>query len=91
MLSERLQILVTPEQRLRLREEAERRGKSVGGVIRSAIDEHIGTASREERLRAFEEIKRMSVPGPAPTPQELNRIVGEEREANFDPDLLSDE
>lgn len=32
----------------------------------------------------------MSVPGPAPTPQELNRIVGEEREANFDPDLLSD-
>jgi hypothetical protein len=88
MLSERLQILVTPEQRERLREEAKRRGTSVGGVIRETVDEKLGTVSREDRLRALEAIKAMSVPGSAPSPEELNRIIGEEREANFDPDLL---
>lgn len=38
MLSERLQILLTPAQRERLERIAVREGRSIGAVIRAAID-----------------------------------------------------
>lgn len=79
MLSERLQILVTPEQRRRLEDEARTRGASVGGVIREAIDARFGATSPEQRMRAAEEIAAMSG-GTYLPPDELDRAVEEERE-----------
>ncbi len=86
MYSERLQLLVSPEQRRRLEQEARRRGTSVASVIRDAVDTHLGGPTQEERRAAFERI-RARHGGHFLTPEEINRIVGEEREANF-PDLL---
>ena len=79
MFSERLQILFTPEQRKRLEEEARRRGASVGSLVREAVDGRYGVPTREERLRALDEIRSMQ--GTFMTPEELNRLVDEEREA----------
>ncbi|MGI8461934.1 MAG: antitoxin [Solirubrobacterales bacterium] len=74
MLKERLQILVTKEQRDRLKVESRTRGVSVGELVRKAIDKEYAGPTREEKLRAWEEIKAMRG-GPAPSPEELNRIV----------------
>lgn len=82
MLNERLQLLISPEQRRRLEAEARRREASVASVIREAIDVHLGTVDRSARVRAVEEIAAMRA-GPFLTPEELNRIVAEEREAQF--------
>jgi hypothetical protein len=82
MFSERLQILISPEQRRALEAEADRQEASVASVIREAIDLRLGTVDRSERLRALEEIRAMRS-GPFLTPDELNGIVEEEREAQF--------
>lgn len=79
MLSERLQILIRPDQRWRLEAEAKRRRTSVASVIREAIDAQLGAVTREERVRAFEEIRAMGG-GRFLPPGELNRIVEEERD-----------
>ena len=78
MLSERLQILVTPEQRRRLEVEAKRRGASIASLIREAVDARFGTISRTDRLHAVERIRALS--GRYLPPEELNRIVEQERE-----------
>jgi hypothetical protein len=78
MLKERLQVLVSAEQRRRLESEARRRGTSVGSLIREAVDAHFGSVTREDRLRALDQIKAMH--GRYLPPDELNRIVEEERE-----------
>ncbi len=52
MYSERLQLLLTPEQKRRLEEEALRQGTSVAQVIRAALDAHYGTVSRRSREEA---------------------------------------
>ncbi len=86
MYSERLQLLVSPEQRRRLELEARQRGTSVASVIRDAVDAHLGGPTREERRDAFERI-RARRGGHFLTPEEINRVVAEEREADF-PELL---
>jgi hypothetical protein len=80
MLSERLQILVTPEQRRRLEEEARRTESSVGALVRAAIDDHYGAAATEERLRAVSTIASLS--GRYLPPDELDALLGEERLGN---------
>ncbi len=77
MFSERLQILVSPEQRKRLEAEAKRRGVSVSGLIRSAVDEHLGSVSREERSKAVDAVREMQ--GRFLSPAALKRLVEEER------------
>lgn len=53
----------------------------MGELIRKAIDERYPAGpTREERLRAVEELAAMRIPGPAPSPEELNRIFDEEKE-----------
>ncbi len=80
MLTSRLQILVTPEQKRRLEEEARERGESVGGLVRAAIDERYGRRfTREERVRAAEEIRALP-PAPFVSPDELNRMHAQEIE-----------
>lgn len=59
MLNERLQILVTAEQRRTLEAEAGRRGASVGALVREAIDARFDTVDRERRRAAFEELQRI--------------------------------
>ncbi len=77
MLTERLQVLVTPEHRRRLAAEARERGTSVGALIREAIDARFGGEPREERIRAAQEIASMSGGRHLP-PEELDRLVEEE-------------
>lgn len=79
MLKERLQILVTAEQRRLLEAEAGRTGTSVAALIRAAIDQRYGTISREDRRRAVEEIGRMK--GRYVEPAELARLIDDERDA----------
>ncbi len=83
MLNERLQLLISPEQRRALEAEADRREASVASVIREAIDVHLGIVNRSARLRAVEEIRAMQG-GKFLTPDELNREVAAEREQQFD-------
>lgn len=79
MLTKRLQILVTPQQRRRLATEAQRRGSSVGELVRAAIDSIVGGVSAEERQRAVEEIALME-PGRFVGPDELNRWIESEHQ-----------
>lgn len=78
MYSERLQILVSKEQRRRLEREAKRRGASVASVIRDAVDVELGGVSRTDRLRAAEEIAAMRATPYLP-PEQLERAIDEAR------------
>jgi len=82
MLNERLQILVSRDQRRRLESEAQRRGVSVGGLIREAVDAHLGHVGEVERLEALDGIR--ATDGRYLSPEELNRLVGAERDAVVD-------
>lgn len=66
MLNERLQILVTAAQRRRLEHEAQRRGASVGSVIRDAIDAQLGRVTEGDRLEALEAIAALPASLAAP-------------------------
>ncbi len=50
MYTERLQILVTPEQRRKLESEAEHRGESVGSLVRKAVDAAYDPVDRDGPL-----------------------------------------
>lgn len=78
MLDQRLQVLVTKEQRELLEREARRRGASVGSLVREAVDAHLGPVTVGQRKRAVDEIRKMR--GRFVSPEELNRIVDEERD-----------
>ncbi|TMC06150.1 MAG: hypothetical protein E6J41_19915 [Chloroflexi bacterium] len=80
MITERVQILLTPEQRRRLEDEARRQSRSVASLVREAIDARFGTVSRQDRLAAVEAIATMSG-GRYLTPEQINRAVEEERES----------
>lgn len=77
MYSERLQILVSPEQRKRWEVEAKRRGTSVAGLIREAVDRDMGALDCGDRARAVDAIGAMH--GRFLPPKELDRIVEEGR------------
>lgn len=79
MLNERLQILVSPEQRKRLEAEARRRQTSVATLVREAIDARFAAVTPEARLRAVAEI-RNARGGRFLPPEELDQLVGEERD-----------
>ena len=79
MFTERMQVLLSREQRRRLEAEAKRRRSSVGALIREAIDTRGAGATPEERSRAIAEIKGMRG-GRFLSPRALERVVDEERE-----------
>ena len=79
IFSERLQVLMSKEQRRRLEAEAKRRHSSVGALIREAIDSRGASATPEERSRAVAEIKEMRG-GRFLSPAKLERIIEQERE-----------
>lgn len=76
MFSERLQILVSKEQRRRLEEAARLRKASVASVIRDAVDAELGRGSRQDRLGAVAAIAAMRG-APFLSPDELERAIGE--------------
>jgi hypothetical protein len=74
MFTERLQILVSKEQRRRLEREAKRRRSSVASVIRDAVDAELGGISRQDRMQAVEAISRLRG-APFLSPEELSREI----------------
>jgi hypothetical protein len=82
MHTERLQILVTGDQRRRLDQEAKRRGTSVASVIRDAVDAQLGAITVEDRRAALDGI--LATRGRFASPEELNRIVESERDEQLD-------
>lgn len=78
MFSERLQILISSEQRRRLEAEAAEQGKSVAAVIREAVDARYGRPPRAERIRAMREIETMNARLPD-DPAELDCMIDEGR------------
>jgi len=83
MYSERLQILVSKEQRRRLEAEAARRKASVASVIRGAVDAELGKGSREDRLQAVAEIAKIKGVPYLP-PDELRKTIDEARAEGID-------
>ncbi|HYJ20633.1 MAG TPA: hypothetical protein VEW07_01270 [Solirubrobacterales bacterium] len=83
MYSERLQILISKEQRRRLEAEAGRRKASVASVIRDAVDAELGRGSREDRLRAVAEIAKIKGV-PFLPPDELRKAIDEARAEGID-------
>ena len=79
MFTERLQVLMSKEQRRRLEAEAKRRHSSVGALIREAIDGRGAGANQETRSRAIAEIKNMRG-GRFLPPAALERLIDQERE-----------
>jgi hypothetical protein len=79
MFTERLQILVSREQRRRLEAEAERRGTSVAALVGEALDARFGAADPGARLRAVGAIAGMR--GRFLPPEELERVLERERAA----------
>lgn len=61
MLSERTQVLLTPEQRACVERQAMERGTSVGAVIREAVDARFAPRDRSRRA-AFEALRSMDLP-----------------------------
>jgi len=61
MFSERTQVLLAPEQLVRLKRIAERDGRSVGSVIREAVDSFVD-AEPDRRQRALARLLAMDAP-----------------------------
>lgn len=61
MYSERTQVLLSPEQLARVKRLAAREGRSVGAVIRDAIDAFVG-AEPDARRRALHSLMAMEAP-----------------------------
>lgn len=84
MYSERLQLLLSPEQRRRLDDEARRTGASIASLIRDALDERYGRLpTREERMAALERIRKAGSGKSSQrtiTPEEINRAHEEQVE-----------
>jgi len=84
MLDQRIQVLLSIDQRRRLEAEARRRGVSVGSLIREAVDARFGAVTREDRLRAVREIREMRG-GRFLSAEKINRLVEQEREEGLVP------
>lgn len=61
MFSERTQVLLSPEQLARLKRIAEKDGRSVGSVIREAVDSFV-EAQPDRRQRAAKRLLAMNAP-----------------------------
>jgi hypothetical protein len=87
MYNERLQILISKEQRRRLEQEARRRETSVATVVRDAVDEQLGGVTREDKLAAADWIAAMQ-PLPHLAPEELERAIADayDAETRFPPE-----
>lgn len=77
MFSERIDVRVSPEQRRRLHEEADRRRMSVAELVREAILSHLAQTPREDRLRALAAVRSMR--GRFVAVDEMEGLIEDER------------
>lgn len=82
MYNERLQILVSKEQKLLLEQEAKRRGASVASIIREAVDDRLGAVASEDRTAAVSRIAAIQG-APFLPPEEMERAIAAANEAEF--------
>jgi len=61
MYSERTQVLLSPEQLARLKRIASQEGRSVGSVIRDAVDSFV-QSEPDQRQRAIERLFSLNAP-----------------------------
>jgi len=61
-LSKKTTILLTPEMHRRLTQLAERRGTSLGSLVREAVTETYGLHNVEDRLAAVRELVALDLP-----------------------------
>ncbi len=61
MFSERTQVLLSPEQVARLKRIAHRQGRSVGAIIREAVDAFV-ESEPDSRMRAARELMSLNAP-----------------------------
>lgn len=61
-LTERTQVLLSPEQRRKVAQLAARSSTSLGAVIRAAIDSYVPSVSSDRRRRALEELFALDAP-----------------------------
>jgi hypothetical protein len=61
-LTKKTTILFSSALHTYLVEVARERGVSLGALVRSACEAQYGVASKEERLRAVERLRRLSLP-----------------------------
>ena len=90
MYSERMQILISKDQRRRLEAEAQRRGTSVASVIRDALERQLEVPTVEQRQAAWERLKAMRTAArsqPTLTVDEIHELIHEERLENLPPFL----
>lgn len=62
MYGERTQVLLSKQQLAALKQRAQREKKSVGAVIRDAVDAYAGGVTEDERRQALEELLAMNAP-----------------------------
>jgi predicted CopG family antitoxin len=68
----RTQIMLEDEQYERLKKESSRTGRSIGELVRSAVDKEYGTAYRERLRQAFREAAGSA------DPEDFDGLSGEE-------------
>lgn len=87
MFTERTQVLLSKQQLTRLKRRAKREKKSVGAVVRDAVDAYTGAASDAERVAAAERIIAMELPvddWPVMKAQIIAGALGESWESDDD-------
>lgn len=87
MFSERTQVLLSRDQLARVKRRAKREKKSVGAVIRDAVDAYTASPPDEERRAALEHLISLELPvddWPVMKAQILAGALGESWEPNDD-------
>ena len=61
-LTQRIQLLLTEAQYSELRRIAQRQGRSMGALVREAIEKELSRSGRERAIAAVEELASLSLP-----------------------------
>lgn len=83
MLTERLQILIRPDQRALLDREAKRRDTSIGQIVRDAVDAEVGVAPATARQEALDRLLGIGASLKYLSVEEMNLAIDADREADF--------
>lgn len=89
MFSERTQVLLSKAQLRELKRRAKQEKKSVGAVIRDAVDAHVAVADQDERQASLERLFAINAPvddWPVMKAQILKGALGEYWEDDDRPD-----
>ncbi len=84
MLSKRVEVLFDPKQYTALEQEARRRGKSMGWLIREAVERLYLAPSRQERLEAVKWLTSQNLD--LPPWEEAKEIIIREKVRGLDID-----